>query len=305
MQASDLRNPSERNKLILAAVLGLVAILFLWWTFFGFGGSSSKPTTPRAANQPTPAIPKGLTNKPITPAPVEFTPADLSLLKVIPVNIWPVGAPEARRNIFSYYVAPVKEVKVPVTPTPTPTPTPPILLARLSPPNVYAKTADFTLEVQGDKFTPQLKVVVDNSELPTRFINPQQLSAVVPASMIANPGARQVMLRSADGKLYSNLLALSVADPPKPNYNYIGIYGTKKHIDTAVLLDKSSKDTLNVQLGDLVGGRFRITSISEKELVLVDNTLKIKHTLAMTVQGDRGGPMQRPTPRVESEDDEP
>lgn len=283
----------------------MVAVLFLWWTLFGFGGSSNTPN-PRAANQPTPAISRGQTTRPATPTPVEPASIDLNTVEKIPVNFWPVGAPEARRNIFAFFVAPVKEVKVPVTPTPTPTPTPPILLARVSPPNVYAKTGDFTLEVAGDKFSPLLRVTVDNTELPTRFIGPQQLATTVPAAMIANPGARQVMLRSSDGKLYSNTLSLSVADPPKPNYNYIGIYGTRKRVaDTAILLDKSSKDTLNVQLGDLVGGRFRITSISEKELVLVDNTLKIKHTLPMTVQGDRSGPSLRPTPRVESEDDEP
>lgn len=100
-------------------------------------------------------------------------------------------------------------------------------------------------------------------------------------------------------------MSLSIADPPKPNYTYIGIFGTHKHIDTAILLDKSSKETLNVQLGDLLAGRFRITSISEKEVVLVDSNLKIKHSLGMTIQGERGNALQRPTPRVDSEDDEP
>jgi hypothetical protein len=54
-----------------------------------------------------------------------------------------------------------------------------------------------------------------------------------------------------------------------------------------------------------LGGRFRVTSISEKELVLVDTNLKIKHTIAFTSQTDRNNPLQRPAPRVESEDDEP
>jgi len=60
-----------------------------------------------------------------------------------------------------------------------------------------------------------------------------------------------------------------------------------------------------VYRGDVVGGRFRVTSISEKELVLIDTTLKIKHTLPMT-EGEKGaGPLSRPTPRVDAEDDEP
>ena len=304
MQLSDIRNPNERNKLILAGALGLVAIVFLWWTFFGFGSSSTK-VTPRAAGQPTPsAVSRGATTAPAQTV-VELKGTDLDQLRPVIVEYSPVSVPEARRNIFVYYEAPKAPVTVPSIPTPTPTPVPPVLLASLSPANVYAKTSDFTLEISGDKFTPQMRVVIDSSELPTRYINAQQLSALVPAAIIANPGGRQVMLRSADGKLYSNTATLSVAAPPVPNYSYIGIIGTPKFIDTAILQDKANKDTLNVQRGDLLGGRFRVTSISEKEVVLVDNNLKVKHTLAMTTQGDKGNPLQRPTPRVDSEDDEP
>ena len=50
---------------------------------------------------------------------------------------------------------------------------------------------------------------------------------------------------------------------------------------------------------------FASPAFLRKRLLLVDNNLKVKHTLAMTTQGDRGNPLQRPTPRVESEDDEP
>ncbi len=304
MQIGDIRNPADRNKLILAGALGLVALLFLWWTLFGFGSSPNK-VTPRAAGQPTPSVARGATaarNQPQTVVDLQGTnPSELRPVVYHP----PVSAPEAGRNIFVYYEAPVKPVQVPVTPTPTPTPTPPVLLASLSPSSVFARTGEFTLDITGDKITPQLHVLIDNNELATRYVSPQQLSATVPASLIANPGGRQVMLRSADGKIYSNTASLSVTAPPTPNYSYIGIIGTPRYIDTAILQDKNNKDTLNVQRGDLLAGRFRVTSISEKEVVLVDSTLKIKHTLAMTAQGDRGNPLQRPTPKVDSEDDEP
>lgn len=305
MQVSDIRNPAERNKLILAGGLGIVALLFLWWTFFGFGSNSTK-VTPRPVGQPTPSVvTSGTATKASPQTVIEFNAGDLDQLRPIPVNYTPVSAPEPRRNIFVYYEPPPKQVVEPTVPTPTPTPVPPVLLATLSPANVYARTGDFTLEVSGDKFTPQMRVVIDNNELPTRYINPQQLSATVQAAMIANPGARQVMVRSADSRLYSNAQAINVAAPPTPNYSYIGIIGTHKYIDTAILQDKSSKETLNVQRGDLLGGRFRVTSISEKEIVVVDSNLKVKHTLAMTSQGDKGNPLQRATPRVDSEDDEP
>ena len=303
MQATDIRNPTERNKLILAGALGLVALLFLWWTFFGFG-SSSNTGVQRPAGQSPPSAANRVSSKLSPTSVVEQNPPSEDDLRPV-VYPRPVSAPEAGRNIFVYYEPPLKEVKVPVTPTPTPTPTPPVLLANISPANVFARTADFTLEVSGDKITSQLRVVIDNTEVPTRYIGPQQLSATVPAALIANPGSRQVMLRSADGKVYSNTLTLSVAEAPKPNYTYIGIIGTPHHIDTAILQDKSNKETLNIQRGDLLGGRFRVTSISEKEVVVVDSNLKIKHSLGMTTQGDRSNPLQRPTPRVDSEDDEP
>lgn len=303
MQATDIRNPSERNKLILAGALGIIALLFLWWTFFGFG-STSKPGVVRPAGQSPPSAANRVPSK-LSPV-VEPNAAGQDDLPGPVVYPQPVSAPEAGRNIFVYYEPPKVEPKAPVTPTPTPTPTPPVLLANISPANVFAKTADFTLEISGDKITSQLRVVIDNNtELPSRYIGPQQLSATVPAALIANPGSRQVMLRSADGKVYSNTLTLSVAEAPKPNYSYIGIIGTPHHIDTAILQDKNNKETLNVQRGDLLGGRFRVTSISEKEVVVVDSNLKIKHSLGMTTQGDRSNPLQRPTPRVDSEDDEP
>ncbi len=305
MQATDIRNPSERNKLILAGALGIVALLFLWWTFFGFG-STSKPGVERPAGQAPPSVASRVPSKTSTPSAVESNASDQDAFLRPVVYRPPVSAPEAGRNIFVYYQPSPPVEKVSVTPTPTPTPTPPVLLANISPANVFAKTADFPLEISGDKITSQLRVVIDNNtEVPTRYIGPQQLSATVPAALIANPGSRQVMLRSADGKVYSNTLTLNVAEAPKPNYTYIGIIGSKHHIDTAILQDKNNKETLNVQRGDLLGGRFRVTSISEKEVVVVDSNLKIKHSLAMTTQGDKSNPLQRPTPRVDSEDDEP
>ena len=54
MALVDLNKPGEKKKLIWAAVLGFVAIVFLWWTFFGFGSSSSSRATARPQATPTP-----------------------------------------------------------------------------------------------------------------------------------------------------------------------------------------------------------------------------------------------------------
>lgn len=304
MQRVDISRPGEQKKLIAAVALGVVALIFLYWTFIGFGTSGPKP---RSSASPTPSPKPGV----VASQSAQQSPLDLKSNlgnQLQPVS-WGWKSPpltEAKRNIFAFYVPPPPPVIVPNTPTTTPTPTPPVLLAALSPSNVYARTADFTLEITGDKFTPVLRASIDGRELPTRFAGPQQLSVSVPASIIAAAGQRQVVLRSPDGSLYSNTLSLSVAQPPTPNFTYIGIIGTRNHVDTAILQDRSSREIINAQRGDVLGGRFRVTSISDKEVVFVDTNLKIRHPLALTGEGEKTyNPMQRPTPKVEAEDDEP
>jgi hypothetical protein len=307
MPLVDLNKPGEKKKLIWAAVLGLVAIIFLWWTFFGFGSSSR--TTQRAANPsptPQPAGQPG-TGTGNGRQPASSDVLDLALFRPIDYQRSSYDAPEARRNIFAYYVPPPKPSPPPPTvSTPTPSP-PPVLLASISPSNAYARAPEFKIEAAGDKFTPQMRIFIDGRELPTKYTSPQQLSATVPATFIANPGPRPVMVRTPDNSLYSNVMTLGVAAAPLPNYNYIGIIGKVMHVDDVALVqDKNNKSVISVQRGDLLSGRFRVTSISQKELVLIDSNLKIQHKLTM-VEGDKGvgSPLARPTPRVDAEDDEP
>jgi len=153
-----------------------------------------------------------------------------------------------------------------------------------------------------------MRIFVDGREMPTRYVSAQQVSTTVPAAMIASPGTRQVVVKSpSDSTAFSNSVNVSVTAPPTPNYTYIGIIGKKKYVgDTALLQDKSNKEIISVQRGDPLGTRFRVTSISDRELVVVDTSLKIKHTLAITNEGDKSlFPQGRPTPKVASEDDEP
>jgi len=304
MARVDLNKPGEKKKLIFAGVLGLGAILVLYWVLIGFDSRPTPTTRPTASATP----PRSTTTQRPAPA-AQVSQEVVDVAKFAPIDYEPssYSAPEAKRNIFAYYEPPVK-VPVPVvTPTPTPTPPPPILLASVSPSNVYARTADFKLEAAGDKFTPEMRIFVDGRELPTAYKSPQQLSTTMPASMITAPGARQILVRTPDNRLFSNQLTVNVAAPPTPNYTYIGIISPQNRVtDTALVQDRSNRNVVSVLRGDVIGGRFRVTSISEKELVVVDTSLKIKHILPMT-EGDKtaGGPLSRPTPRVDSEDDEP
>src|ERR1051326_835648 len=311
MQAVDLSRPGERKKLIWAGVLGFVALIFLWWTFFGFG--SSKPTTPTRTTS-APSGPGSRTAQAATASTQQNQPAPsadvLDRARFSPIGYQPssYSAPAVKLNTFAYSVPP-KPTPAPVSAeaAPSPTPPPPLLLASISPSNVYARSADFKLDAAGNKFTPATKIYVDGRELQTTFVSPQQLSANISASTIAAPGTRSIIVRNADNSLYSSPATLNVAAAPTPNYLYVGIISPNTRVeDTALVQDRNNKNILNVHRGDVLSGRFRVTSISEKELVMMDTTLKIKHTLQMT-EGDKtlNNPLTRPTPRVESEDDEP
>ncbi len=311
MPVIDLNKPGEKKKLIIAGALALVMILFYWWMFVGFGSSNSRAT---ARPSPTPGRPAQQQAGGARPNNTQrggdaTTNAVLELSTIQEVRYEPssYNAPEAKRNIFAYYVPPPKPTPAPKVEQPSPSPPPPILLASVSPANAYARAGDFKLEVAGDKFTGDSRIYVDGRELPTTFTSPQQLSTTVPAAFIASPGARTIMVRTPDNRLFSNPVTLSVAAPPLPNYTYVGIISPQNRVgDTALVQDKANKSVLPVQRGDLLGNRFRVTSISDKELVLMDATLKIQHKLMMT-EGDKslGSPLSRPTPRVDSEDDEP
>lgn len=286
MQLFDPNNPNEKKKMIAAAVLGVVALIVLGYLFLG-GGSAPPANRPTARSTPTPA-------RGPNPPPTDDGGDDVNDYREIVYNGTVVGAPEADRNIFAYFVPKPTPVKPP--PTPTPTPTPPLTVSNVSPASVFARTGDFSLQVAGDKFVAGVRIVIDGRAMATRIISAQQVATTVPADMIANPGNRRIEVRTADGALYSNVVSLNVTAPPVPNFTYIGLIGKPRGNDIAVLQDKNNKELVNVQRGDLVGGRFRLTSISDKELKLIDVNLKIPHTLAFAPDTSTGGrpPVRRP-----------
>ena len=297
MQLFDPKNPNEKKKLIAAGVLGVIAIVVLGYVFFG--GSSKKPATNRpavAAASPTPAKIVKDQN------PGEVTPDEVSFYQPVRADMTVPAVSEPDRNIFAYYIppppTPTPEKPIPI---PTPTPTPPLVASSLSPPTVYGRTADFSLQVMGDKFTAAVHITMDGRDLPTRFVNAQQVTTTVPAALITNPGTRQIIVRNNDGSLYSNTIMLNVTPPPEPNFNYVGIIAKPRGNDTAVLQDKSSKDLTNVQRGDMVANRFQVKSISEREIVVIDTTLKIRWPIPFTTDSSIS-PGSRPRIRVSDEE---
>jgi hypothetical protein len=138
---------------------------------------------------------------------------------------------------------------------------------------------------------------VDSRDLPTRFISAQQLFTTVPASLILFPGPRTVMVRTPDGKLFSNQVSLNVAPAPDPNqsFTYVGLIGKPRFNDTAVLQIRSSKELINVQRGEVIGTRFRIVSISEREIQLIDTQLKIPHKMSFSSETSPNAPYRPPS----------
>jgi hypothetical protein len=290
------KTPAERNKMIAAIALPVVMLVFI---FYMFSGSSKPPV----ATQPAPArTPKRTGNQTVATGTADAPDVDSSILTPVVIEQASYEGSDGGRNIFAFYEKPVaaSTPTVAVTPPPTPTPTPPIQLASLAPQSVFASTGNFTLQVSGDKFGPGATVFIDGQQVPTQYKSMQQLTATVPASLISSAGTRQVKVMTPDGKLYSNDTVLNVMKPPTPTYVYVGLL-KRARSNTAILKDQKG-ELYSVHEGDIVEGRFRIASISEHSVDVVDKDLNIKHTLHFTVspagglqQGRVPGSVQPPS----------
>ncbi len=273
----------ERNKIILAAALLAVALIAVLRLFI------SSPATPplpppqqRAAGAPassqstTPSQTKTATK----PSLAQMRSDPLQTLLPVHFELPQTNAPEVGRNIFAVYTPPPKPIASPKPePTVVPPPPPPLILSSMEPGSVYAGTSDFTMSVVGDKFTPDSKLTVDDREMPTRFISAQKLTAVVSAEVISTEGPRRVVVKTPDGRLYSNVLDFSVTAPPKAPYTYIALIGGPRYNDVAVLKEQPSNALTNVTRGQVVGNQWRVTSISERAVELTHVTIRVKQVL--------------------------
>lgn len=305
------KTPAERNKIIAAIALPLLALIFIYNMF---SGPSRPPTTTANdnANSRRGARPSTVTQR--APNAAAASEVEMSVADTLPISCCPEPfyGDGTGRNIFAFYVKPPPPpTPVPTVPTPVPTPPPDKLLAGLMPQSVFARTAGFTLQLNGDKFGPGDRVYVAGQELPTQFKSPQQLSANIPASLLTSPGARPVKVQTPDGRLFSNDMILNVMQPPSPTYTYVGfLKRTRPSANTAVLKDAKG-ELYSVRQGDLVEGRFRVTDISERGVEVMDKDLNIKHTMPFVdTRGTTGIPGRapgsiQPPPPSEGGDEEP
>jgi hypothetical protein len=300
------KTPAERNKMIAAIALPILALILIFYMLSG----PSRPAPTTTANSNTK---RGTTAQQQAPGSTAAVgDVEVPVADVVPINCCPEPylGDGTGRNIFAFYVKPPPPpTPEPVVTPPPPTPPPPIPLAGIMPQSVFARQAGFTLQLSGDKFGPATRVYVGGQEMPTQYKSAQQLSANVPAALISSPGARQVQVKTPDGQLYSNELTLNVMPAPAPTYTYVGFLKRQRG-NTAILKD-SKGELYTIRQGDIVEGRFRVADISERGVEVVDKDLNIKHTMPFVdARGNPGAPGRapgsiQPPPPSEDGDEEP
>jgi hypothetical protein len=289
MKLFEGKSKTERNKLIAAMVLGLMCLVVFYFAFGRglFGGSS---TTANVKPSPSPKTNSARSNdnnrdnQMPSQGDQDFTYQTQPIV-YRPGNFY---APDAGRNIFAFYEPPVPTPYVPTpfvekTLTPaTPAPTPFVQIAFVNPQSVYAGSKGFRLEIAGDNYTPEMGVYFGQQLMPTTFVNAQRLTADIPGVLIAGDGAKPVIVQTADGKSYSNQVMLEVQPAPKPQWQYIGMIARKRsNNDTAYFLEAGKPAPVGFRLNDVIEGRFRLLSISEKETLLEDINLGFKHRVPL------------------------
>ena len=297
------KSTTERNKMIAAGVLGLVALIALYMAFGRslFGGSSSAAV--KSSPTPRPSVTPSHRDEAKMPAVSEQDFA----YQTTPVDYRPGSnyAPDPGRNIFAFYEPPPPTPYVPTplpkTPTPvpaTPAPTPLLFASFVNPQTVYAGSRAFRLEVSGDRFTTDSRIYFNQVALPTTFINAQKLVTDIPANLIAAEGSRQVIVQTPDGRAYSNQLMMTVQAPPRPTFQYIGMIGRKRYNnDTAYFTEGNNPTPFGARLNDVIRGQFRLVDISAAEVVFEDVNLGFRHRVPITKASTTGGgqPGGRPT----------
>jgi hypothetical protein len=283
---------TDKNKKIAAAVLGVIALITLYYAFGRsmIGGSSAKTTvTVSTTPRPTPLPASG------DRIAVQVPTADEQsfVYETTPVSYIPgqAYAPDPGRNIFAFYEPPPPTPYVPppdrpdppvVIVPPSPTPTPAFVLAFVNPQSVFVGSQGFRLEVNGDRFTPESRIYFNQMPMPTTFVNPQRLVTDIPMNLIAQEGPRQIIVQTPDGRAYSNQMMIAVQAPPKPNVTYIGMIARKRYNnDTAYFTETGKPAPYGARLNDVILGRFRLVDISAAEVVFEDTSLGFRHRVPL------------------------
>lgn len=277
---SNTEKKSEKRKQIMLGALVLILLGALYFQFFTGGsnrtrGNASGPARARATPAATATPRAGDKN-----VPTISEPLDLASMTDRAGTGDGTG-----RNIFIYPTPTPPPTPKPTTPTPTPIP-PPVILFSANPGSVFARSPDFNLAVFGEKIPQDAKILINGREFPTTIVNARELRTRVTGDAIRNAGSLGILVRSSsDAKLYSNQLPLNVAEPPPPQYRYIGRI-ERSNGAIAVLKGQNDEQAFSVSRDSVFGGRWKVISITPQRIVLEDTTIKVTHTIDFT--GENG-----------------
>ncbi|MCL6475437.1 MAG: hypothetical protein K6U75_10345 [Firmicutes bacterium] len=143
-------------------------------------------------------------------------------------------------------------------------------LHAISPETVAAGGDSFTLRTEGRGFRPYSVVQWNGSALPTTFISPTQLDAVVDASLIASPHGVQIAVNTPypwdpnDGKR-SNELTLTVGQGASPVISALSPVGVRAG-STAISLSVMGQNFTSQSQVEFDGQLLSSTFISPNEL---------------------------------------
>lgn len=299
MAEPSTKTKQDRNKLIAAIVLGILAVFALYFAF-GRGmftsSTSSAKVTPTPRPSPTPGD-----NKFALPSKEEQEFNDVT----VPISYTPGAsyAPDPGRNIFAFFEppppcppseCPTPTPKPPEIKPPAPTPTPWFVAGFTQPQSVYAGSQGFRLEINGDRFTPDSRIYFNQTEMPTTFVNSQRVVTDIPASMIVAQGNAQIIVQTPDGVKNSNPISLTIMAPPRPTVQYIGLVGRKRYNNDTAYFQEANKPTpFSARLNDIVEKRFRLINISPQEVIFEDVDFKFKHRVPIvkaTASASTGAP---------------
>jgi len=295
------KSPTERNKIIAASLLGLMALVSLFLAFGGnFFGGKKATVTVSVSPSPSPNANAKVNSENLTPITVPDDAAILRDFTTTPIiyDVRSFYAQDAGRNIFAFYEPPpptpysptpyfATPEKTPVPPTPTPTP--PIMITFYNPQSVYAGSKTFRLQLNGEGFTSDSQILFNGSQMPTVFVSANQIYADVPANLILGEGPRQISVATPDGKKYSNQVLLNVQAPPRPQFQYYGIVARKRNNnDTAYIKEQGKQDVTSKRLNDVIENRFRLISIAKQELIVEDTSLGFRHKVPLVTDATAG-----------------
>ncbi len=105
MNLFEGKSPTERNKLIAAIVLGVLAVFALGYTLIGNPFSGKKKTVVSASPAPTPKSSPGATSETVA-LPSEDAMNSVYATTPVEYDRRQFYAPDAGRNIFAFYEPP-------------------------------------------------------------------------------------------------------------------------------------------------------------------------------------------------------